>query len=142
MEPELGTGAKTSVYRLQLQFRLRQKVPAPCGSSSSSKTLSGSSCRQICTESRKPRLFFKQIITKIDTERRIWHNLLNMWGTGGTGCSPSCSLSIFLEDPQNVSMIWIRIRIMIFVWIRIRKKNNNKKIKKLKKKYNADPKHW
>jgi hypothetical protein len=31
----------------------------------------------------KPRIFLKQIITRIDTERRIWHNFLNMSGTQG-----------------------------------------------------------
>jgi hypothetical protein len=54
---------------------------------------------QISTESQSQGFFLKQIRTKIDTERRIWHNLLNMWGTDSTGCSSGFLLSIFLKDP-------------------------------------------
>jgi hypothetical protein len=53
---------------------------------------------QIFFESQKERFLLKQIITKIDTERRIWHNLLTMRGTDTTGRSSGCLISVFLED--------------------------------------------
>jgi hypothetical protein len=63
---------------------------------------------------RGSKAFLAQIITKKDTERGIWHTLLNMWGLDRAGCRSGCSLSIFLKNINYFSMIWIRIRIEIF----------------------------
>jgi hypothetical protein len=77
---------------------------------------------KLCSRSQKPRLFFKQIITTIDMERRMWHNLLNIRGTDSAGCSPGCLVFTFYFSKRSwtLSLIWICIE--IFAWIRIRKK--------------------
>jgi hypothetical protein len=62
------------------------------------KCRSGSSWGQIFSESQGS--FFQVKLNKMDTERKIKYNLLNMWETDSTRCSPHCLLSISVVHPK------------------------------------------